>query len=84
MDRPPVAVGGGIGEGLALGVVAPEVFGYDRIDIDRSRTGLLGSGANGEVRRGTVDGRPAVFKVCTHPACCVARRFLTNDVCGHS
>lgn len=63
--------GGGGGDRAAQGTlgpaaeapVGPEVLGYDRITIDMSAEGVLGRGANGEVRKGTVDGKPAVFKV---------------------
>lgn len=64
MDLPDAAAGGGVGpEGVVLVDGAPEVLGYDRIAIDMSPEGVLGKGSYGEVRRGTVDGRPAVFKV---------------------
>lgn len=36
---------------------------YDRISINMEPEGVLGRGENGEVRSGTVDGRPAAFKV---------------------
>lgn len=50
-------------EDEAVAEAAPVVLGYDRITIDMSDAGVLGKGSNGEVRKGTVDGQPAVFKV---------------------